>query len=314
MTVNYYKIGKTFFGGAKSQMGRLIYSTGRSEKTVTTLFDVFKENTLYKIKPEKLAQDIYQRSSAMYKNADELFKPLAEKYGKFDSRIKRLNKLESKIPRSIQKMDSEKAIEVIQSGSLMNIIGDSYGARITFNKVEDVEKFLDELLKAGKDLKIVNIENYHGKGITPYISQQFSEKLTGKYGIEVINSIKNAGYTRANVNILYKGVPIELQLGGEYTTKFGDVEHFLYDMRGGCNPDLSNLNPEKIKLFNNMRQDYQYIMKKPILHDIHNNYLNDVWKTLKVAEEAKLPFPKLPELPSGLPKSLTVENLFLLGH
>ena len=62
------------------------------------------------------------------------------------------------------------------------------------------------------------------------------------------DALKPSGYTRDNINARINGVNTEIQVGGKFTTKWGDAEHFLYDIRQGKKLDLSELTPEQIKI------------------------------------------------------------------
>ena len=314
--VNYVRIGKSFLGAVRSSqaVNRLVYSTGRDEKVATTILDFYKNSLLKNVNSRKLAADVFERSTKISSEAESILRPVGEKYGLFQNRVKSLAKIEGKVPNAIRKIDNKMATELLQERELANVIGDGYGARVTFNNAKEMESFVDELARTDKSFRILNLENYHGRGIEPYISTESGKRIAEKYGIDIINSTKNAGYTRVNLNAVYKGVPMEFQLGGKYTTRFGEVEHYLYDMRGGATPDLRKLNDSQKTLFNRMRPLYQRTIENQTTNEIYSNYLNDFWASLRIAEEKGLPFPAFPARPSGIPRILTLENLFKLEH
>ena len=316
MVANYVRIGKYAYGAMRTSRvaSKLVYSTGRSEKAATTLLDFFKTSALKRVKPQQLAADVFQRSTGISKEVESLLRPVGEKYGIFQNRVKALAKIEGKVPNAIRKIDGKSAVELIQEGKLVNVIGDGYGARVIFDRPKDVEKFIDELARTDKNFKILNLENYHGRGIAPYISTEGATRLAETHGIDIISSIKDAGYTRVNLNVVYKGIPMEIQLGGKYTTRFGEIEHYLYDMRGGANPDLSKLDDVQKALFHRMKPIYQQTMANKTVNGIYTDYLNDFWASLRAAEEKGLAFPAFPSRPACVPKILTIENLFRLEH
>lgn len=248
--------------------------------------------------------------------AENTLKPLCDDIGIFGKRIKSVEKITGKIPRAMNDLSIDDAVEYISNGKITNILGDGFGARIVINNVNDIPKFLQRLAKAHKsgELKLTLVENYSGSGINPYINgtdmRRLNELGAGKN--ITLNKIKNSGYTRTNTDIFINGTKIEFQIGGKHTTRFGDVEHFIYDMRNTGNPDLSKLNDTQKELFYKMKKEYVKLINNKNANKIYGEYLKNVWKNLKEAEEKHLPFPNLPDPPAKIPKILSVNNLLKL--
>ena len=311
---NIAKIGSLISTVVKSGNTRkFIYSTGGSRGT---FFDAFKEFNSRPFMAQKLAKRINSVSQTVKSDADSILKPLCDDIGEFGSRIKKVDKITGKIPRAIDDLTFDDAVEWIANGKITNIIGDGYGARIILNSPKDVPKLVKRLIESHKQgkIKLSLVENYRGNGINPYINgtnmRMLNELESGKN--IVLNKIKNAGYTRTNTDIFINGTKIEFQIGGKYTTRFGEIEHYLYDMRSNGTPDLSKLNKSQKSLFYKMKEKYLLINRNEKTDASYKEYLTQIWKTLKTAEEKGLPFPAMPELPAGIPKILSAENLFKL--
>ena len=276
------KIGSILSTVVKSpNIRKIVYSTGGSKPT---FFDAFKAFNSKPHMAEKLAKRINEVSCKI-QSADEILRPMCDDLGEFGSRIKKVDKITGKIPRAIKDLSLDDAVEYIANGKITNVIGDGYGARIIINNPKDVPVLLRRLADAHKSgkLKLTLVENYRGNGINPYINgnnmRMLNEIGAGKN--ITLNKIKSAGYTRANTDMFIDGFKIEFQIGGKHTTRFGEVEHYLHDMR--------------------LNGDGAY-----------NKYLTQVWKCFKEAEEKSLLSVVLPELPPGIPKILSAENLLKL--
>ena len=83
-------------------------------------------------------------------------------------------------------------------------------------------------------------------------------------------------------------------------------------MRLNGSPDLSKLNDAQKELFYKMQKEYTLLKQNKKLDSLYNKYLTQVWKSFKEAEEKNLLSAILPDLPSGIPKILSVENLLKL--
>lgn len=310
--VNLASVGKVVAGAVKSSnMGKIVYSTGGNKGT---FFDAFKAYQSQKGSVRRLAQDIFQRAEKVTPEAKETFEPLSKGLGIFGQRTKKVKKMTGKISKALTKISDDDLMELIRKGQMHNIIGDAYGSRVILNDLGNTEKFMARLLKkhdAGK-IKILGVENYHGKRIKPYLDDKILSRIAQHEGISVANTVREAGYTRVNIDILVNGLKTELQLGGKYTTRFGEIEHYLYDMRGHGNVDVSKLNFFQKSIFSKMKNEYVKLCKDSSKNAEYQKYLTKIWKTLKKAEEKNLPFPKLPKPSKGIPEILSAENLFKL--
>ena len=307
------KIGSIISTAIKSSGSRLVYSTGGCRPT---FFDAFKAFNSKPHMAKKLALRINEVSKDIKPRADEILRPLCDDLGEFGSRIKKVDKITGKIPRAMKDLSFDDAVEYIANGKITNILGDGYGARIIINDPKDVPVLLRRLAdvhKSGK-LELTLVENYRGNGINPYINGNNMRMLNeiGAGENITLNKIKNAGYTRSNMDIFIDGFKIEFQIGGKRTTRFGEVEHYLHDMRLNGTPDLSKLNDAQKELFYKMQKEYTLLKQNKKLDNLYNKYLTQVWKCFKEAEEKSLLSVVLPELPHGIPKILSVENLLKL--
>lgn len=320
---NIAKIGGFITKALKSSNARqLVYSTGGSRGT---FFDAFKEFNSRPYMAKKLSNGIFASSGKIKAEADAILKPICDDLGEFGSRLKKIPKINGKIPKAMKELTLNEFSEYVMLGKVTNLMGDGYGARIILNDPKDVPKLVKRLINLHNEgkIKISLVENYRGNNIHPYINgnnlRQLEELSFKNFeGMErhvnVLNKVKKAGYTRTNMDIFINGTKIEFQIGGKYTTRFGEIEHYLYDMRGFGNPDLSKLSAEQKKLFALMRESYINVAKNNKIDKIYNDYLSEIWDKLKVAEEKGLPFPQFPEPPKGIPKILSAENLFKLEH
>lgn len=320
---NVAKIGGLVTKALKSSNARqLVYSTGGNRGI---FFDAFKEFNSRPHMAKKLSKDIFAASGKVKANADAILKPICDDLGEFGSRLKKIPKINGKIPKAMSELTLDEFKEYLMLGKVTNLMGDGYGARIIINNPKDVPKLIKRLINLHNEgkIKISLVENYRGNNINPYINGNFLrqfEELSYKSieGLErhvnVLNKVKKAGYTRANMDIFINGVKTEFQIGGKYTTRFGEVEHYLYDMRGFGNPDLSKLSSEQRQLFDLMKEKYILVAKNKKTDKIYNDYLSDIWNRLKNAEEKGLLFPELPDPTEGIPKILSIKNLFKLEH
>lgn len=292
---------------------KFVYSTGGNRGT---FFDAFIEFNSKSHMARNLAKRINQTSQNIQEKADEILRPLCDDLGKFGSRIKKVHKITGKVPRAMKDLSFDDAVGYIANGKITNVLGDGYGARIIINDPKDVPILLRRLAdthKSGK-LKLALVENYRGNGINPYINGNNMRMLNeiGAGENITLNKIKNAGYTRSNMDIFIDGFKIEFQIGGKRTTRFGEVEHYLHDMRLNGTPDLSKLNDAQKELFYKMQKEYTLLKQNKKLDKLYNEYLTRVWKNFKEAEEKNLLSAILPELPPGIPRILSAENLLKL--
>lgn len=314
------KVGSTLFRAARSQnINKLVYSTvGNKGTFFDALLDTYSKPHMAK----QLAKNVNKVALKTQTQVDKIFRPVCEKAGTFGIRVKTVNKIVGKMPRALGELTCDNAVKMISQGRFYNVIGDGLGTRVIVDDLSKIDGLVDDLVKLHKKGKIdiSLVENYHGRGITPYLTDAHIAKLqnlgfNGK-GVTVVDKIKSAGYTRTNMDIYVQGKKIEFQLGGKYTTQAGEVDHFRYDMFQNLKPDTSKLNFSQKALLSQMQQATMPIMKnKPIVTKYEKYMTDDMWKVLKNAEEANLPFPaKFAQSPSGIPQVLSIENLFKLNH
>lgn len=319
------KLGSAVFRRAATSqnIGRIVYSTvGNKGTFYDALLNTYSKSNVAK----QFARQVNTSATKFKDQVDDVLKPLCDDFGTYGSRVKKVEKIAGKVPKGLGELTPKDAVAYITSGNFRNVIGDGNGARIIFNDAKDYNRFMKRLIKAHKnkkvDLKIACVENYHGKGVKPYIDNSIMDDLQKLSYVDgsgnvrnttVLNKVKKAGYTRANTDLYINGVRVEFQIGGKYTTRFGEVEHYLYDMRQTGVIDLSHLSSEQRQLFYKMREAYQPIIKDNIRNARFEEYMTKVWNTLRVAEEKGLKgFPKLPKPPKGIPEILSGENLMLL--
>lgn len=300
-------------------LGRIVYSTGGNKGT---FFDALIQTYSRPHMAKQLARSVNSTSIALQENVDSILRPICEKAGAFGIRVKNVPKIVGKMPRALKEVTHNDAVRMISQGRFNNVIGDGLGTRVIVDDLGKIDGLVDDLIKLHKQgkINISLVENYHGRGITPYLTDSHIAKLqsldcNGK-GITVVDKIKSAGYTRTNMDIFVNGNKIEFQLGGKYTTPLGEVDHFRYDMFQNLRPDVSKLTNSQKNLFAQMQQATMPIMKNKSVVAKYEQYMtDDMWKVLKNAEELRLPFPTtFASPPRGVPQLLSAENLFKLSH
>lgn len=246
-------------------------------------------------------------------------------------RVKGINSTAAKQTRYLEDFDTyqnhrEEIMDIILGKGMSELIGDSYGIRYTTN-TPNANKLFESILDCAKHKKnffVSSMENYHGKGIKPYASDELVNEfanLTYKNsrGIEKqtisTDALKKTGYTRANINGKIHGVNAETQIGGKFTNLWGDVEHFLYDVRMGKKIDLSKLTPEQKIIALEIEKDYSKLFRNKKSHQVFlDDYLNKIWDTLRASEVEGLSVPKLPDFPKGYSETLRADNIMKLAH
>lgn len=225
--------------------------------------------------------------------------------------------------------------EIILGNGTQEIVGDSFGIRYILqkeatqgkqNSLRIYEGILNAQKHNKKNFSLTGFEDYYGKDVTPYGNEQIRDRFAqlnykttlGKLK-ETIAAFteKESGYTRTNINGKINGINTEIQVGGVHTTKWGDVEHILYDMRQGKALDMSKYTPEQVKLAKDIQKAYQEVLQRKKNHtaqEFSQNYLNKVWDTFRKAETQNLETPIFPEFPSGYPEILKIENILKLAH
>lgn len=207
-----------------------------------------------------------------------------------------------------------------------SLVGDMFGGRIIVkneafinkngvkvNSYEEITKRLCTLHDKGK-IKILSVENYHGKGIKGYASEVIKETFAAT-GVPVSTKVKTAGYTRMNINVEIDGVLTEIQIGGRHTTPFGEGEHLLYDMRQNKTLHLHKYTPEQKVIAQQIKRSVRKVYKNEKAKQAYEKYLNSVWAYLRNAESNSMDIQmsQLPKIPKGLPEVLDAQNIFKLA-
>lgn len=321
MGTSIAKVGSTVLRRAATSrnLGQIVYSTGGNKGT---FFDALINTYSKPHMANKLARNVNQTATKLQSKVDSILRPICEKAGEYGSRVKKVPKIVGKMPRALKEVTHKDAVQMISEGRFHNVIGDGLGARIVVDDLSKVDGLVDDLIKLhnkGK-INISLVENYHGRGITPYLTDAQVSRLqyldTSGRGLTVIDKIKSAGYTRTNMDIYINGVRTEFQLGGKYTTPLGEIDHFRYDMFQNIRPDVSKLTKAQQNLVAQMQQATLPIMKNKAVVAKYEKYMtDDMWKVLKNAEEAGLAHPtRFAPPPRGVPSILSAENLFKLNH
>lgn len=206
-----------------------------------------------------------------------------------------------------------------------SIVGDLGGIRF-WGKDSELKKIYDTTIKYAKEKKdfaVTSFENYYGKGVNPYATKPTLGEVAKLKYKNIFGNIKNtivttaekkAGYTRDNFNAFFKGLNIEGQVGGQYTTFWGDVEHLLYDLRQGKSIDFSHYTPEQTKIAKEIIKDYKALLQNNKMHKAFmKNYLSKVWGSLRNSELQNLDIPVFPEFLAGYAPSLRAENIMKLA-
>ena len=246
-------------------------------------------------------------------------------------RVKSVDSTASKLMKNIRNFDSyenkrEEILDIFLGKGMGEIVGDSFGIRFTAN-TPDTSNFFHTIFtkaKSGKDFYVTGIENYHGAGIRPYADNGIMDnfaKLNYRTSRGIVkettatNALKPSGYTRDNINGIINGVNTEIQIGGKHTTKWGDAEHWLYDIRQGKKADLSKLTKEQKKIALQLEREYSALLSRPKAHKYFvDNYLNKIWAYMRNSEIKGLEIPEFPSFPKGYPSVLKAENIIKLAH
>ncbi len=315
------KVGSTVLRRAATSrnLGQIVYSTGGNKGT---FFDALINTYSKPHMANKLARNVNQTATTLQPKVEGIMRPICEKVGEFGTRVKKVPKIVGKMPRALKEVTHNDAVQMISQGRFHNVIGDGLGARIVVDDLSKVDGLVDDLVKLHKKgkINISLVENYHGRGVTPYLTDAHVSKLqcleTNKQGLTIVDKIKSAGYTRTNMDIYVDGVRIEFQVGGKYTTPLGEIDHFRYDMFQNIRPDVSKLTRAQQNLVAQMQQATLPIMKNKAVVAKYEKYMtDDMWKVLKNAEEAGLAHPtSFAPPPRGVPSILSAENLFKLNH
>ncbi len=216
-------------------------------------------------------------------------------YGKIVYRTKSTPSIAHKL-QVFKVFDYEKGIEVIQDGIGTKLILNSLTAPA-------IELFVQRLEQAilQNDIYPVEISNYHGRGIKPYLTRDQVDRLlratkaTGRSVVYNSNSdTKRSGYTTFQINCrLPKGLFFELQVRGSYVDKIAHAEHVVYDFVSGKVDLTKSLDPISQGL----------VLLPPEYIVLYSLYLNNGYRWARRVESGEeLPVPNLPLELRALPQ------------
>lgn len=204
------------------------------------------------------------------------------------------------------------------------LVEDQHGMRLVLKDVspENMDKLIDNWVAETKkgNVEITEFENYCGnnpnynKKNDYYFSDEQMARIQAVseekgITIKVAPSSKTSGYTCAQLKIRAKnGQIMELQIRGQETNKFAEIEHFTYDAlsnkdisRG--NNRISNLTIRTKNAISNLKSDPDKLAKYKKYNYDNYMYAQRV-EFDKVAER--------PTLPEGIDPLLSRENLSAL--
>lgn len=298
------------------------------------MFDAFVNTMMKPHIAKQCARRINAQTAEKAAKIEEIARDILVKSGvdaELSCRIKGIDSTASKIKRYMKKFDSyqnkrEEIHDIFLGRGIGEIIGDSFGIRYTCNTPETAGLFKSVVQRAknNNNFFVKSIENYYGKATQPYADKNIMDEfaklqyknLRGQVKkTTATNALKPSGYTRDNIDAAISGINAEIQIGGIYTTKWGNAEHFLHDIRQGKKLDFSGLTQEQIKIVKELQKEYTKLLRNQKAHDNYTkNYLNQIWKYLKNSEEKNLSVPQLPSFPAGFHDILRAENIMKLAH
>lgn len=299
-----------------------------------TMFDAFVNTMTKSHVAKQYARQINNHTKQKAAWLEKIAADILEISGvdaKVSCRVKKVDSIATKLQRYMKEYDSyenkrNEIYDIFLGKGLRELVGDAYGIRYACDGLENTNLFKTIIQKAknNPNFSVKSIENYYGEGINPYTSKEILDefaklqyKTTRGQIKETVatEAMKPAGYTRDNINAIINGVNTEIQVGGKYTIKWGDAEHFLYDMRQGKKLDTSELTLEQIDILRQVEKEYKKILLNKKVHDTYvNEYLNKIWKYIKESEEKNLSCPEFPPLPKGFSNILSAENIIKLAH
>lgn len=315
-----------------------VYSTGSNG--AGTMFDAFcatmRKPHIAKQSARKIVAEATEKKEVLENYANKILKK-SHANAELSCRVKSAKSTANKIEKEVSKLKNDEesyktVTDMILGDGAKEVVWDSFGMRFVVKKelkkgVSNYEKIfgtlLDKAQKNSKRFQFKEYENYHGIGIKPYGSEQvelgfkkltFTDSLKRVHNTKAGTAPKASGYTRTNTCGSLMGVHFEAQIGGKFTTKWGNIEHLLYDMRQGKTLDFSHYDKAQKKLALKIVSAYKEVLNNPKLENVYTeDYLNKIWGYLRNSEIKKLQIPILPPRPAGVPEILSVENLMKLA-
>lgn len=327
------------------RLGKIVYTTKTAGATASTMFDAFCKTMSKSNVARQSAREVVKQTADKAEKLETIANKIL-KNSKLNAipkvRVKGVNSTASKIKKNFFELENkgyeasrEKVHEIFFGNGVGELVGDSYGFRYILKNeksgnIESSIKLYESILnfqrKHPRNFRITGFEDYYGKGIKPYGNETIRDKYAelqyctslGKRK-ETIAAFteKPSGYTRTNINVKINGVNTEIQIGGLHTTKWGDVEHILYDMRQGKFLDMYIYTQEQKELAYKIRDAYKEVLKRKTgqtAEKFSQEYLTKVWDTSRKAEILNSKEPLFPVFPQGYPEILKAENILKLAH
>lgn len=326
-------------------LGRTVYKTKTAGAQAGTMFDAFCKtmgsSNVSRQSARQIFNETYKKSDDLKNIANEILKNSGAN-ATVTVRVKGVDSTASKIQKNFASFDKkgyensrEQIHEIILGDGTKELVGDSYGFRYILqsektgakdNSIRIYESILNTQKQNKKSFELTCFEDYYGKGIKPYGNEAIRDKYAELQYRTSLGKVKEtiatftekpSGYTRTNINAKINGVNAEIQVGGVYTTKWGDIEHILYDMRQGKPLDMPKYTPEQKELAIKIEKAYKEVLERKTGNTSENfnkNYLNKLWDSFRNAEANNLKEPVYPKFPEGYPEILKIENLLKLAH
>ncbi len=324
------------FGCVKSlySLGRTIYSSRTAGASAGTMFDAFVHTMsrphIARQSARKIVAQTQEAATQLEKTADEILRKSGVD-AEVSCRVKSVDSTAAKQIRYMQGFDTyenqrSKVLDIISGRGMTELIGDSYGIRYTLKSgsFDDLFNAIADRTRTHSDFFVKSIEDYHGCNITPYANKNILDNYASLVYKDTKGNIKQtiatsaekkSGYTRDNINAAINGTNTEIQVGGKFTNPWGDVEHYLYDIRQGKPLDLSKLTPEQKEIALKLQREYKKLLQNKKANDYFTtNYLNKIWEYLRNSELKGLDAPELPPFPAGYSDVLRAENIMKLAH
>ena len=326
-------------------LGRTVYKTKTAGAQAGTMFDAFCKTMGSSNVSKQSARQVFNETTKKAQDLENIAKEILKNSGANATvtvRVKGVDSTASKIQKKFigfGKKGYENSRgdihEVILGKGTGELVGDSFGFRYILqsektagkdNSIRIYESILNAQKQNKKSFELTCFEDYYGKGIKPYGNEAIRDKYAELQYRTSLGKVKEtiatftekpSGYTRTNINGKINGVNAEIQVGGIYTTKWGDIEHILYDMRQGKPLDMSKYTPEQKELALKIEKAYKEVLERKTGNTSENfnkNYLNKLWDSFRNAEANNLKEPVYPKFPEGYPEVLKIENLLKLAH
>ena len=222
-----------------------------------------------------------------------------------------------KSPDSVaHKIGNKGAAEKLSFPQSVKIITDQAGAKvITDGSEEATNEIVKNIIKEIKadNLTITSIRNYHGSGISPYLSKdninllKESQKSTPITILEGKEAEKFNGYTSGHITcITKKGLNVEFQIKGKEVDLVDKSTHITHDLSINKSSVKTIDSTHKRKLLAPLVSAYSSLSPKKL--EEYNKYLHKCYLTAR-ENEIYSKKSSLPALPKGVPSNLSIENV-----